>query len=77
MIREKNREGSSVFIYLHPREIDIHQPRLELGLMDGYFHYQGVAGCEEKLSTLLGEFHPTLMRMDAYAKIVAADEISV
>jgi hypothetical protein len=46
---------------------------LELGLMDGYFHYQGIAGCEEKLSSLLEEFHPTLIRMDAYAQKVRAE----
>ncbi|MCJ7765331.1 MAG: DUF3473 domain-containing protein, partial [Thiovulaceae bacterium] len=61
-------------IYLHPREIDIHQPRLKLGLMDGYFHYQGVAGCEEKLTSFLEEFSSSFMRMDTYAKRVAAGE---
>ncbi|MCJ7765182.1 MAG: polysaccharide deacetylase family protein, partial [Thiovulaceae bacterium] len=74
VMREKNREGKSVFIYLHPREIDIHQPRLKLGLMNGYFHYQGIAGCEEKLTSCLEEFSSSFMRMDAYAKKVAAGE---
>lgn len=68
VIREKNRSGKNVFIYLHPREIDMQQPRLKLGWMDGYFHYQGIAGCEEKLSSLLEEFSSNLHRMDDYAK---------
>lgn len=69
-IRQKNREEKPVFIYIHPREIDIHQPRLKLGRMDGYFHYQGISGCEEKLSSLIKEFQHTFIRMDEYAKKV-------
>lgn len=65
-IRQKNRDGNPVFIYAHPREIDIHQPRLKLGMMDGYFHYQGIAGCEEKLSSLLAEFQYSFIRMDEF-----------
>jgi polysaccharide deacetylase family protein (PEP-CTERM system associated) len=65
-MHNNNRDGKPVFIYMHPREIDIHQPRLKLGLMDGYFHYQGIAGCEEKLSSLLGEFQHSFIRMDEY-----------
>jgi len=67
-IHKANANNKSVFLYLHPREIDIHQPRLKLGLLDGYFHYQGIAGCEEKFSTLIQEFQPTFMRLDEYAK---------
>lgn len=66
-IRQKNREGKPVFIYVHPREIDIHQPRLKLGLADDYFHYQGIAGCEKKLTSLLEEFQYSFIRMDEYA----------
>ncbi len=77
VMRAKNREGKSVFIYVHPREIDVHQPRLKLGWMDGYFHYQGIAGCEEKLVSLIEEFSPSFIRMDAYAKKVSAGEILV
>jgi len=67
-IRKNNKEDKSVFIYAHPREIEIHQPRLKLGMMDGYFHYQGIAGCEEKLSSLLEEFQHSFIRMDEYVK---------
>lgn len=77
VIREKNREEKSVFIYLHPREIDIHQPRLKLGVMDGYFHYQGIAGCEKKLSSLLEEFSSSVGRMDEYAKKATARDFSL
>ena len=75
VIRSKNNEGKSIFIYLHPREIDIDQPRLKLGWMDGYFHYQGITGCEEKLSSLLEEFSSSFVRMDEYATNVSAGKI--
>jgi len=72
-IEKKNRSGEPVFIYLHPREIDLHQPRLSLGPVDGYFHYQGIKGCEEKLFALLAEFKHSFIRMDEYAKTVSAE----
>ena len=65
-IKEKNNAGKSVFIYVHPREIDIHQPRLKLKPMDNYFHYQGIAKCEDKLTSLIQEFSSSFIRMDEY-----------
>ena len=67
IIKRKNSQGKSLFIYLHPREIDIHEPRLALELVDNYFHYQGVAGVEEKLNALLDAFGKSFIRMDEYA----------
>jgi len=75
VMRAKNNEGKSVFIYVHPREIDIHQPKLKLGRMDGYFHYQGITGCEEKLVSLLEEFSSSFIRMDEYTAKVSNGEI--
>lgn len=77
VIKRKNRDGKSIFIYLHPREIDIHEPRLSLGWVDGYFHYQGIAGVEEKLESLLHEFQKSFIRMDEYAIRVNNGEITV
>lgn len=71
-IQKKNRRGEPVFIYLHPREIDINQPRLELKGVDKFFHYQGIAGCEKKLATLMDAFGESFIRMDEYAKKVSA-----
>lgn len=66
-IKKKNRAGESVFIYLHPREIDPYAPRLKLGRVDSYFHYQGVEGTEQKLHHLIREFAASFVRMDTYA----------
>ena len=68
MIKKKNRAGESIFIYLHPREIDLHEARLKLGRIDSYFHYQGIQGTEQKLRTLMKEFGGSFVRMDAYAR---------
>lgn len=76
-IEKENKRGRSVFIYLHPREIDVYQPRLTLGLIDGYFHYQGIAGCEEKMGELVNEFQHSFVRMDEYAKKVKAEALLV
>lgn len=76
VIGRRNRDGKNVFIYVHPREIDVQQPRLKLGLMDGYFHYQGISGCSAKLSVLLEEFCTSMMRMDEYARSMNPGEVS-
>jgi polysaccharide deacetylase family protein (PEP-CTERM system associated) len=76
-IKHKNQNGKNVFIYLHPREIDMEQPRLKLGLVDGYFHYQGISGCETKMHALLNQFSSSFMRMDEYVKNVSVGEILV
>lgn len=77
VIHKKNREGKSVFIYLHPREIDVEGPKLKLGLVDGYFHYQGIAGVEQKLAFLMSEFQKSFLRMDSYANKVQNKEIMI
>ncbi len=74
VIRNRNRAGESVFLYLHPREIDPDQPRLKLGLVDGYFHYQGIAKTEAKLRYLLDDLAPGCVRMDAYARMMRESE---
>ena len=57
MIRKKvlaeNREGRPAILYVHPREIDPSQPRLNLSRMQSLIHYWGIDGCELKLRQLL------------------------
>jgi peptidoglycan-N-acetylglucosamine deacetylase len=52
-IEQENRLGQPVTLYVHPREIDPHQPRLPLGWSVALIHYWGIAGCERKLDGLL------------------------
>jgi polysaccharide deacetylase family protein (PEP-CTERM system associated) len=57
LFRHMNRAGQPVIFYLHPREIDPQQPRLEhLNVRDSFIHYYQIAGCLNKLEKLLAEF---------------------
>lgn len=48
-----NRQGRPVIFYLHPREIDITQPRLRLPLRDYYISYVNLSGTLRKLKRIL------------------------
>lgn len=56
------KEGKPVIFYLHPREIDPCQPRLNLKMKDYLVHYYGIKGCESKLEIILREFAFETMR---------------
>lgn len=58
------KEKEPVIFYLHPREIDPEQPRLQLGLRDRLIHYWGIRGCEKKLVRVLKHYEfETMMEM--------------
>jgi hypothetical protein len=42
--------------YLHPWEIDPHQPRLPAGLVSRFRHYRNLHRTEERLRALLRDF---------------------
>ncbi len=50
------KEKQPVVFYLHPREIDIKQPRLKLKMRDYLIHYYGIRNCEKKLIKILNEY---------------------
>jgi len=52
-IERDNRAGRPVTLYVHPREIDLKQPRLALRWPVALIHYWGIAGCERKLDAFL------------------------
>jgi polysaccharide deacetylase family protein (PEP-CTERM system associated) len=62
-LRKANRQGKSVFVYLHPREIDPKAPRLDLPFIEKTIHYWGIAGCEKKFIRTVSDFQPTFTRM--------------
>lgn len=77
MIHKKNRENKNVFLYVHPREIDVDERRLELTGLDRYFHYQGIAHTETKLDILLSTFQKSFQRMDEYVDTIDPNAISL
>jgi polysaccharide deacetylase family protein (PEP-CTERM system associated) len=50
------REGQPFMFYLHPWEIDPHQPRVSARWLSRFRHYTNLHKCEERLRRLLGEF---------------------
>jgi polysaccharide deacetylase family protein (PEP-CTERM system associated) len=52
-IRRENAAGRPAMLYVHPREMDPAQPRLQLRWQQSMVHYFGVRGCESKLRKLL------------------------
>lgn len=55
-IEAANRTGDPAIVYLHPREIDPDEQRLELPLLESFIHYHNIAGTQAKLETILHNF---------------------
>ena len=54
--RGQQSRNESLVLYLHPRDIDLEQPRLDLGALRNFKSYVGLRGCMGKVTTLLREF---------------------
>lgn len=61
LIARNNNQKIPVIIYLHPREIDINQPRLNLSFKEKLIHYYGVTGCYNKLENCIKDFSTTFI----------------
>lgn len=48
-----NKAGRPAILYVHPREIDMAQPRIPLPFFQGLIHYWGIRTCERKLASLM------------------------
>lgn len=69
-IRAANAAGQHAMLYLHPREIDPCQPRLDLSWPYSVIHYFGIQGCERKLRRLLTSIPARFSKMgDVAAQI--------
>ncbi|MBE1447368.1 polysaccharide deacetylase family protein [Paenibacillus sp. OAS669] len=58
-IRSANRQGKSSIVYLHPREIDAREHKLELPLKEHFIHYYNVRGTKSKLEDIMKSFRFT------------------
>lgn len=65
-IKNKNRQEQSVFVYLHPREIEINQEKINLKALENFIHYHGINNCERKLTNLIEYFSNSFIRMDKF-----------
>ena len=50
------KEEQPVVFYLHPREIDPSQPKLDLKMKEYLIHYYGISRCEKKLTKILQKY---------------------
>ncbi|RLC89433.1 MAG: polysaccharide deacetylase family protein, partial [Chloroflexi bacterium] len=55
-IRQLNRQGQPAIMYLHPWELDLHQPRPRVTPRERITHYYGRGSLEGKLRRLLQDF---------------------
>ena len=76
--RQNHREGRPVMTYIHPREINPQQPRLELPRIKSFKYYVNIDTAEEKLRTLLktykfGTVADVLAKIDTYDEYQLVD----
>jgi polysaccharide deacetylase family protein (PEP-CTERM system associated) len=55
--RVNERDKQSGVFYFHPWEIDPNQPRQQVGMKSRFRHYTNLGRMEDRLRTLLAEFH--------------------
>ncbi|MEK3726094.1 polysaccharide deacetylase family protein [Paenibacillus sp. FSL H8-0034] len=58
-IRSANRRGHSSIVYLHPREIDAYEQKLDLPFKENFIHYYSVGRTQNKLEDILRSFNFT------------------
>jgi polysaccharide deacetylase family protein (PEP-CTERM system associated) len=67
-ISEKNKEGKSVFIYLHPHELNKIHEKTNLNFKESFILNHGVKGCKTKLENILNNFKHTFIPIKTYIK---------
>ncbi len=55
-IRALNRRGQPAMLCLHPREVDVSSPQLELTRKERFIHYVNIKTARKKLEALLASF---------------------
>ena len=67
-MRKVVNEGRPLVFYIHPREIDAEQPRLQMNALRRFKSYVNLATTEAKVSRLLDEFKVTTFQQYLAAK---------
>ena len=67
MIEIKNQQGKSVFLYLHPREINPNNPKLSLSPKNHIIHYWGINRSKDKFEYLINNFRGSFVKMGEFA----------
>jgi polysaccharide deacetylase family protein (PEP-CTERM system associated) len=61
-VRRINRQGYPVIFYLHPWEIDPHQPKQKVTFLKRLRHYTNIAATESKIQALIRDFQFSTVR---------------
>lgn len=56
LLQKAQNAGKPIVFYLHPWEIDYEQPRVNVGLLSRFRHYNNLHKCEHRLDKLLSDF---------------------
>ena len=56
LARQVNAQGRPFVFYLHPWEVDPEQPRVEVGRLTRFRHYNNLEKCHQRLDRLLADF---------------------
>ena len=74
--RALNRRGVPVTWYLHPREVDVAQPRMSLPWRRRFKYYVNLAGTPAKLERLLASAGPFEPLVDLCARLERGDDLA-
>ncbi len=55
-IQRANQRGENAIVYLHPREIDAEEQRLNLPLKEAFIHFYNIGNTRRKLVKIMREF---------------------
>ncbi len=55
-IKKINKQGQPAVVYIHPRDIDPHQPRMELKFFNRFMYYYGLNKAKSKFTHLVNSF---------------------
>ena len=69
LIRNRNAQGRSLMLYLHPREIDPLQDRLPLPFLTRMIHYWGICDCDRKVSQIVDDARGTLTTLGQFYEL--------
>lgn len=75
LLRQIRKEQRPLNVYLHPWEVDVHQPRIPASLKSRFRHYQNLKTTAPKLSKLLTGFRLGTMS-DVLTEFMAATNVT-
>lgn len=61
-VNKINKENRSIIFYVHPWEIDLKQPRHDLGFLKNIRHYKNLHKTEQRLTKLFNDFKFSTIR---------------